>query len=452
MVNIIFNFKNTIILFISFIFAAEDLVYDVSISGTIDMGLPHYIERVVNQAETNGASIIIFEIDTFGGRVDAATQIKDIILDSKIPTVAFINKRAISAGALISLSCDSIYMTSGASIGAATAVSLDGKKASEKVISYMREEMATTAEANNKSREIASAMVDEELYIEYFLSASGDTITASDVEGFKEGKLITLSTNLALKLGIADGKFNTKEDLLSGLGIVSFKKVEFKESWSERLVRFLTNPVVSPLFMSLGMLGLFIEIRTPGLGLPGLTGLICLSLFFGSHFLVGLADITELIFLILGLLLIILEIAVIPGFGILGIPGLVLVFYSIFKMLMGDNPSSTDFHNAYLGLSIGIILSTIFSIIIYTKLPKTQFYKKNIPFSSQRSKEGYSIANNYDNLIGEVGLAATDLRPSGKIEIKGKIYQAISTDDFINYKQDIVILGVSGNQLVVKKA
>jgi membrane-bound serine protease (ClpP class) len=166
---------------------------------------------------------------------------------------------------------------------------------------------------------------------------------------------------------------------------------------------------------------------------------------------VGLADITELIFLILGLLLIVLEIAVVPGFGIVGIPGLILVLYSIFKMLMGDNPSSADFYNAYLGLSIGIILSTIFSIILYRMLPKTQFYKNNIPFSTQRSKDGYSIAKDYKNLIGQEGLAATDLRPSGKIEIEGKIYQAISSDDYINHKQNIVILGVNGNQLVVKK-
>ena len=155
-------------LIISLARAQEHPVYHVSIHGTIDMGLPHFIQRVVDEAEENKAKAIIFDIDTFGGRVDAATQIKDIILDSKIPTIAFINKRAISAGALISLSCDSIFMSPGASIGAATAVDLKGNKASEKVISYMREEMASTAEANNRPREIATSMVDEELSIPYF--------------------------------------------------------------------------------------------------------------------------------------------------------------------------------------------------------------------------------------------------------------------------------------------
>ena len=169
-------------IFASVLFAEDGPVYHVPIHGTIDMGLPHYIQRVVNEAEENNANVIIFDIDTFGGRVDAATQIKDIILDSKVTTIAFVNKRAISAGALIALSCDSIFMTPGASIGAATAVDLQGNKASEKVISYMREEMASTAEANNRSRGVATAMVDEELSIDFLLNMQGDTLTAKDVE------------------------------------------------------------------------------------------------------------------------------------------------------------------------------------------------------------------------------------------------------------------------------
>ena len=193
---------------ISFIIAGNKVVYHVPIQGTIDMGLPHYIQRVIDQAESEEVAAIIFDIDTFGGRVDAATQMKDIILDSKITTVAFINKRAISAGALISLSCDSIFMSAGASIGAATAVDLQGEKASEKVISYMREEMASTAEANNRFRDVASAMVDEDLSISFIVNSLGDTLTSEDVEGFSEGKLVTLSTNLAILLGIADKELN----------------------------------------------------------------------------------------------------------------------------------------------------------------------------------------------------------------------------------------------------
>ena len=215
---------------ISVLIAEDELVYHVPIHGTIDMGLPHFIQRVVNEAEEHNAKAIIFDIDTFGGRVDAATQIKDIILDSKVTTVAFINKRAISAGALISLSCDSIFMTPGASIGAATAVDLKGNKASEKVISYMREEMASTAEANNRSREIATSMVDEELSIPYFLNIEGDTLTARDVKGFSEGKLITLSTNLAVQLGISNKEIETYDDLLAYLNLSEAETVEKAEA------------------------------------------------------------------------------------------------------------------------------------------------------------------------------------------------------------------------------
>jgi len=439
-------------IFASVLFSEDGPVYHVPIHGTIDMGLPHYIQRVVDEAEENDASAIIFDIDTFGGRVDAATQIKDIILDSKVTTIAFINKRAISAGALISLSCDSIFMTPGASIGAATAVDLQGNKASEKVISYMREEMASTAEANNRSRDVATAMVDEELSIDFLLNTEGDTLTASDVEGFAEGKLITLSTQLAVQLGISSGEFESIEEVLKYLGLGDAEQKESKESWSEKLVRFLTNPVVAPLFMSLGMLGLFMEIKSPGFGIPGMVGLICLALFFGSHFLVGLADMTEVIFLFAGIALILLEVLVIPGFGVVGISGIVLVFYAFFKMLIGVYPSPEDYYFAYLGLSVGIFTSIIAGVIFYKTFPNTELYQRLIPFTPQKSEEGFTISKGYDSLIGENGKAVTDLRPSGKVVLSGKYYQAMSHGDYIENGSDIVVDGVDENQILVKKA
>jgi len=207
--------KSTIslILFISTLFAAPDsLVYRVPIEGTIDLGLPPFIERSLKTAAEEGAVAVIFDIDTFGGRVDAATQIKDAILDSPILTVAFINRRAISAGALISFSCDKIYMTSGGTIGAATAVDMQGNKGSEKVISYMREEMASTAESTGRNLDIAKGMVDEELSFTH-LEIDGVSVEVTDLEGRKEGKLITLTTELAKKYKIADGDAETFGEL-----------------------------------------------------------------------------------------------------------------------------------------------------------------------------------------------------------------------------------------------
>ena len=177
-----------ILSFISFIYA--DKIYRIPISGTIDLGLPPYIERALKEAESNAAAAVIFDINTFGGRVDAATQIKDAILASEIKTIAFINRRAISAGALISLSCEKIFMTGGGLIGAATAVDMSGKKGSEKVISFMREEMASTAEQRGRSKEIARGMVDEELNFTHLL-IDGDSVLVEDIEGRKDGKLIS---------------------------------------------------------------------------------------------------------------------------------------------------------------------------------------------------------------------------------------------------------------------
>ena len=248
------------------------------------MGLPYVVKRGIEQAESEDAKLIIFDIDTFGGRVDAATKIKDSILGTKIPTAAFINRRAISAGALISLSCDSIYMTSGATIGAATAVDLQGNKGSEKVISYMREEMASTAEANGKSREIAAMMVDESLELDFYVSSFGDTLTSADIEGFKADKLVTLTTEDALKLGFANKTFENIELLIKYLGFDKNQSMEISSTWSEELVRFLTNPTVAPLLMSLGFLGLLFEVKSPGLGFPGIAGIIFLTLFFWFAF------------------------------------------------------------------------------------------------------------------------------------------------------------------------
>ena len=179
-------------------FVYSDVIYRVPINGVIDLGLPPYIKRTIEEAESTKADAIVFDINTFGGRVDAATQIKDAILGSDIQTIAFINRRAISAGALISLSCEKIFMTGGGLIGAATAVDMSGKKGSEKVISFMREEMASTAEKRGRNKAIARGMVDEELTFTH-LTIDQDSVLVEDIEGRKEGKLISLTADQALK-------------------------------------------------------------------------------------------------------------------------------------------------------------------------------------------------------------------------------------------------------------
>ena len=436
-------------IFISSFLLNAKSIYVIPIKGDIDMGLPYFIERGINEAELNDASVIIFDIDTFGGRVDAATRIKDSILDSKIPTIAFINRRAISAGALISLSCDSIYMTSGATIGAATAVDLQGNKGSEKVISYMREEMASTAEANGKSREIASMMVDESLSIDEFISFRGDTLTNIDIEGFKVDKLVTLTTKDAIKLGFSNLEIETLQLILEYLGYEKLKVIMLESTWSEDLVRFLTKPTVAPLLMSLGFLGLLFEVKSPGIGFPGIAGLIFLALFFGSHLLVGLADMMELLILFFGIIFVFLEILVIPGFGIAGITGGAFILWSIFYMLLGEYPNPEDYNNAYLGLSIGALGSLVSSVILFKAITQSKFYSKIIEFKPQKKEYGYSISKGYEKLIGETGIASTDLRPSGKVIVNNSSFHAITTGDYIEKNSNIIIIKIEENQLVV---
>ena len=190
--------KHLIIFIYIFSVLYSDTIYRIPIQGTIDLGLPPFINRMLEDAKSKNAKAVIFDINTFGGRVDAATQIKDAILGTDIMTVAFINRRAISAGALITLSCEKVFMTGGALIGAATAVDMSGKKGSEKVISFMREEMASTAEKRGRNKKIARGMVDEELTFNH-LVIDGDSVLVDDIEGRKEGKLISLTTDQAIK-------------------------------------------------------------------------------------------------------------------------------------------------------------------------------------------------------------------------------------------------------------
>ena len=299
------KFKNILIgiafLLSAFIFAEQTSkkVYVVPIQDVIDLGIPGLVSRAIDLAETDDASLIIFDIDTFGGRVDAATQIKDSISTTEIETVAFINRRAISAGSLISLSCDQIYMTGGATIGATSVVDMSGSKQSEKSQSYMREEMAATAEKSGKNPDIARGMVDEELSFEY-LVVEGDTLQVDDIEGRKEGKLITLTTELALKYGIADGKGENIEEVLSSLKIEDYEIVIVGENWSENVVRILTNPTVSSLLTTFGTIGVISELYSAGWGIGGTIGIICLTLALGAGYLTQLASSTDLLIVLLG--------------------------------------------------------------------------------------------------------------------------------------------------------
>ena len=393
------KFKNILFglaLMFSAIILAEDInkkIYVVPVQDVIDLGIPSLVSRAISLAESNNADMIIFDIDTFGGRVDAATQIKDSISSTNIETIAFINRRAISAGSLISLSCDKIYMTDGATIGATSVVDMSGTKVSEKSQSYMREEMAATAEKSGKNPNIARGMVDEELSFEY-LVVGGESLKVDDIEGRKEGKLITLTTELALKYGIADGKGETIEELLSSLEIDEYDIITVDENWSENVVRILTNPTVSSLLTTFGTIGVISELYSAGWGIGGTIGIICLTLALGAGYLTQLASSTDILIILLGIILLLVEAVALPGFGIFGITGIIILFYGFYLLLIPDIPVGPEIYSEALdGFSWAIVVGIFGIIFILRLIGKSAFFQKLV--SSDTNKT--TLKKNFKN-------------------------------------------------------
>src|SRR6056300_965885 len=378
------KFKNIIlsaIFLMSAMIFAEGLnkkVYVIPIQDVIDLGIPGLVSRGIDLAEENNAKLIIFDIDTFGGRVDAATQIKDAIASTEIETIAFINRRAISAGSLISLSCDQIFMTDGATIGATSVVDMSGSKQSEK---------------SGKNPEIARGMVDEELSFE-FLIVEGDTLTVTDIEGRKEGKLITLTTELALKYGIADGKSESVEELLKSLNIEDYQITIVDENWSENVVRILTNPTVSSLLTTFGTIGVISELYSAGWGIGGTIGIICLTLALGAGYLTQLASATDLLIILFGLAMLFIEFVAIPGFGIFGITGIVVLFYGLYLLLIPDIPVGPEVYSEALdGFSWAVVVGIFGIIFLLRIIGKSAFFQKLVSTDSNKT----TLKKNYKN-------------------------------------------------------
>jgi membrane-bound serine protease (ClpP class) len=409
---------------------------EVPIEGTIDGGLAEFVERNMEEARTMHADGIIFHVNTPGGRLDSAVRIKDLILAAKVPTIAFVERSAISAGALITLACDSIYMASGSSIGAATAVDLEGRKASEKVISYMRAEMRATAEAKGRRPDLAEAMVDEDIAIE------GLTV---------KGKLLTLTYEEALKVGISDGTVSGLPEILSRLGKPQVEVVTARINWAERVVRFLTDPIVSSLLMSLGFLGLLIELKTPGFGLGGAIAVIAFTLFFGSHYIVKLAGIGELLLLIAGITLLLLEIFVFPGFGVAGVTGIAFVLISLFFSLVGKMPGKGDFTTAIHTLGWTFLITVGCGVLLIRFLPKSNLFRRMTMSMVENSASGFSSADTAGELVGRTGVALSDLRPAGKADIDGRRMDVVTEGGYISRGATVVVTEVHGARIVVKE-
>jgi len=401
-----------------------DEVYLVSIKGTIDLGLSSYVQRALEEAALNKAKAVILEIDTFGGRVDAATQIRDKIMSLDIPSVAYVKNRAWSAGALIALSAKYILIDKSASIGAA-----EPQPADEKTVSALRAEFTSTALSRGRSEEIAAAMVDKDIEIKDII---------------EKDKILTLNAEQAIKLDFVDGIASNIEEVLNFLNLKDAKIVYIYPNWAENISRFVTNPVVSPLLLSIGFLGLIIEFWTLGWGVAGSIGIISLSLFFGGHIIVGLAGFETIILFVIGLILLLAEIFFIPGFGLAGIGGIAAILASIF-LTFGNIVQATY------SISIALGVSVIGFFLLIKYIPSTRTWRKFVLSTEQRKELGYTVGTkDLKRLNGKEGIAITPLRPSGKAEVNGKKLNVITRGEYVDSNTKIKIISVEGNKIVVE--
>ena len=427
-----------ILILSSIVIIPQKKVHIAYIEGDIDLGLAPYISRVVSDAEKDNADAIIFKINTFGGRVDAATQIKDAIIGTDLLTIAFINNRAISAGALIALSCKKIVMVPGSSIGAATVVDQTGEKVGEKYQSYMRSEMRSTAEKNGRRVDIAEGMVDERIVIPGLVDST---------------QLITLTSEEALKYGIADTVLEHIDDVFALFNIQDAEKIYQKSNWAEDVVRFLNNGIVSSILIMVGIFGLMAEIKSPGWGLPGTASLIALALFFGSSYILQMASVIEILMFVVGLGLLLLEIFVIPGFGVAGISGIILIIASLFLSMLGADPF-LDFNAvsmAIIKLTVGFLAALILIFALVRFLPKSTLFKKFILSEEEKATEGYTSRTNLSELLGAEGKSLTTLRPAGTAEINGKRVDVVTDSEYIEHGKPIIVTAVEGMRVVVRE-
>jgi len=428
-----------IILFVTITYAQEQSVTVIKIADEVDLGMVTYVKRSVEEAEAK-RSIILLHVNTFGGRVDAATQIRDAIINAKVPmTIAFVDKRAISAGALITIAAQKIAMAPGASIGAVTPVDMEGTKASEKVVSYMRAEMRATAERNNRNARIAEAMVDESLGVDSLQGMLLDT-----------GKLLTLTTKDAIAVGYCDAEVSSVEEALTAFGINKPTISITDEIIGDKIIRFLTLPMVSSILIMIGLGGIFYSVKTGHFGSITAVALVSLALFFGGQYITEVAPTLAAILFIIGLGLIIAELFI-PSFGIAGIFGILGIAAGLFLALAGDFDKLTPerLRETLLSLAVALIGFFVIAGIIFRFAPGWPLLRKMI--NQDISGDISSSVEAQKLLLGKEGIATTVLRPAGSAIIEGRKIDVVTEGEFISAGAPIRIIGIAGNRTVVKQ-
>lgn len=429
--------------FSGFVGAQTQKVFLLELMDEVNPSTARYIKKGMEAAHKAKADLILLHLDTYGGLVNSADSIRSTLLDSRIPTAVFIDKNAASAGALISLSCDSIYMAPGASIGAATVVNGGTQEAApDKYQSYFRGMMRATAERKGRDPKIAEKMVDQNL----------------ELEGISpKGQVITFTTQEAISYDYADAEAENISQVLQHLGKENAELVAYDPGIVDGLIGWLINPAVSSFLVLMIFGGLFFEMKSPGVGFPGLVALAGIVLFFAPHYLEGLAAYWEIGIFVLGVALIAAEIFVIPGFGVPGILGILLVLFSLsFSFLYNNGLDFTEVSWTRVLRALAIVtVSMATAILLVVWLARHLLTgKKAHPFvddTTQDSSLGYTaVSNDLKVLVGKIGIAVTDLRPSGYIEIDGKKLDGEALQGFIPKGQEVKIHSIRSINLMVE--
>lgn len=447
--------KAVLLLILSFLFygsfsqspakkSDKRLVYVFKISDEIAKPVWLKTQKALNEASSLKAEVILIQMNTYGGLLETADSIRTAILNSKIPVWVFIDNNAASAGALISIACDSIYMREGANIGAATVVNQTGEQLPDKYQSYMRSLMRSTAQATGRNPDIAQAMVDPRIH----------------VEGVNDsGQVVTFTATEALKHGYCNAKAENIREVLQKAGFKNYVIHEQQLTASDKIVGFLTKPAVAGILIMIIIAGIYFEFQSPGAAFPILIAAIAALLYFAPHYIGGLADNWEILVFVAGLALLAVEIFVIPGFGIAGISG-------IFLMVMGLTLAMID--NFYFDFNpgSGVKIAEAFFIVIiafFTAVLGSIYFTKKI-FSGktifghlaleaiQDKEDGFTSATSvYQYLTGKSGIAHTILRPAGKVMIDNELFDATALTGYIEKGDTVEVVKYETSQLFVRK-
>ncbi|MFW5718708.1 MAG: NfeD family protein [Halanaerobium sp.] len=420
--------KRKILIFLIFLFsfilfssAAEAEVMHLPLNGEINNAEYTFINKNINQAELNDFDYIIIEVNSLGGFVDPALKIRDRIFESEIEIITFVNGRAWSAAALIALAGEELYISPSASIGAA-----ETRPNEEKYISALRKEFAATAERRNKNSEIAEAMVDASLEIENVI---------------EQDKLLTLTAAEALELGIADYSASSLSDLTAARNNDLNEIVTVEKSNLEKIMGVISNPYISSLILIIAFSALIFEALTPGFALGGTVGIISLLIFFASHIFTGAIGTGIVVLFIVGVILILAEVFVIPGFGIAGISGITAVLVSLFFIF----PNTTIAVSVLLAV---ILFTLVIAIIMFKKFGSSRFWKR---ISLVNNSMNYYTSSSKKDYLDQEAKTLSKLRPAGIIEIEGKRIDAVSEGAFIEKDKKVKVISVSGSRVVVKE-